>query len=153
MVRSWTDIRNEAGHKRLEDPDDFVRIELEAALARNIPVVPVLVGHAPMPGTSQLPASLASMAFRQSIEVRPDPDFHNDATRLVVALRMMLDPNAPQLESSSGAKATPGRPLGWMIAFATAILAAAVMAIPTLKHLREVLPPETRVDIVSPAYR
>ena len=47
----WTDIRNEAGQRRLEDPDDFVRIELEAALARNVPVVPVLVGHAPMPGS------------------------------------------------------------------------------------------------------
>ena len=73
--------------KRLEDPDDFVRIELEAALARSVPVVPVLVGHAPMPGTSQLPSTLSSLAFRQSIEVRPDPDFHNDATRLVVALQ------------------------------------------------------------------
>ena len=47
----WIDTRNAAGQRRLEDPDDFVRIELEAALARNVPVVPVLVGHAPMPGT------------------------------------------------------------------------------------------------------
>ena len=67
----WTDARGKAGQRRLEDPDDFVRIELEAALARGIPVVPVLVGHAPIPLASELPGSLASMAFRQSIEVRP----------------------------------------------------------------------------------
>ena len=54
----WTDIRNEAGNKRLDDPDDFVRIELEAALARSVPVVPVLVGHAPMPGTFNFPHRL-----------------------------------------------------------------------------------------------
>ena len=48
-----------------------------------------------------LPASLASMAFRQSIEVRPDPDFHNDATRLVSALRAIIDPNAPHVEPLS----------------------------------------------------
>jgi hypothetical protein len=48
----WTDARNNAGQRRLEDADDFVRIELEAALARNIPVVPVLVGHASRPATT-----------------------------------------------------------------------------------------------------
>jgi hypothetical protein len=143
----WTDARNSAGARRLEDPDDFVRIELESALARDIPVVPVLVAHAAMPGTSELPASLASMVFRQSIEVRPDPDFHNDATRLVSALRLMLDPNAPPVESRTGANATPGRSLAWMVAFATASLAAVALAIPALKHLREATPTEIRTEI------
>ncbi len=147
----WTDARNGAGQRRLEDADDFVRIELEAALARDIPVVPVLVAHATMPGTSDLPASLASMVFRQSIEVRPDPDFHNDATRLVSALGQMLDPNEPPKEASSGVNATPGRSQRWIIAFALATLVAAALAVPALKYLREVSPPESRLDIVTPA--
>ncbi len=147
----WTDARNQAGQRRLEDPDDFVRIELEAALARDIPVVPVLVGHAPIPVASDLPGSLASMAFRQSIEVRPDPDFHNDATRLVTALQVILDPNASRTETPSGAKAGPGPPLKWKIAFAIATLVAAVLAIPALQRLRETPPPETRTEIVTPA--
>ena len=84
----WMGARNAAGQRRLEDPDDFVRIELETALARDIPVVPVLVAHAQLPLASDLPGSLASLVFRQSIEVRPDPDFHNDATRLVTALQI-----------------------------------------------------------------
>src|SRR5664279_1194063 len=143
----WTDASNKAGQRRLEDPDDFVRIELEAALTRDIPVVPVLVAHAPIPLASELPASLASMAFRQSIEVRPDPDFHNDATRLVSALQVILGPNAPRTEAPSAAKAAPGRSLKWMIAFATATLVAAAMVVPTIRHLRETPPPETRLDI------
>jgi Tol biopolymer transport system component len=146
----WTDIRTEAGQKRLDDPDDFVRIELEAALARSVPVVPVLVGHAPMPGTSQLPLTLSSLAFRQSIEVRPDPDFHNDATRLVAALRAIIDPNAPPVQP------LPEKPkrswLPWLASLAAATtLAAIAFAIPALKHLRESPPLETRVDIVTPA--
>ena len=89
----WADQRDASGRRRLDDADDFVRIELEAALSRNIPVVPVLVGHTQMPEVAQLPASLAQLAYRQSIEVRPDPDFHNDATRLVSALRSILGGN------------------------------------------------------------
>jgi eukaryotic-like serine/threonine-protein kinase len=142
----WTDIRNEAGHRRLEDPDDFVRIELEAALARSVPVVPVLVGHAPMPGTSQLPSSLASLAFRQSIEVRPDPDFHNDATRLVVALQKILDPNAPIVVPHPNRR----RPLLAAITVA-ALVASTALALPAWKYLQQAPPPETRVDIITPA--
>jgi Tol biopolymer transport system component len=155
----WTDIRNEAGQKRLEDPDDFVRIELEAALARNVPVVPVLVGHAPMPGTSQLPSTLSSLAFRQSIEVRPDPDFHNDATRLVSALKAIIDPNAANEVAATGsgpgqgATVHPAQPnrswVPWLLAAATT-LAAIAFAIPALKYLRLTPPPESRIAITLP---
>jgi Tol biopolymer transport system component len=157
----WTDARNPAGQRRLEDPDDFVRIELETALARDIPVVPVLVGHAPIPVASELPGPLAPMAFRQSIEVRPDPDFHNDATRLVSALRGILDPAAAAAEQAAAAITPPvaatgaqrGR-LGWIVAAVLGFAAAAVLAVPAIRYLRETPPPEppeTRLDIVTPA--
>ncbi|MEO6080501.1 MAG: TIR domain-containing protein [Steroidobacteraceae bacterium] len=147
---SWADTRSNAGQRRLEDPDDFVRIELEAALARGIPVVPVLVGNATMPGVTQLPTSLAELAYRQSIQVRPDPDFHNDATRLVSALQVILDPDAPPRPIPSRTEASAGGSSKWMIACAAAMLAAAALAFPALKHLQEVPLPETRVDIVTP---
>ena len=54
----WSELRDEAGQRRLENADDFVRIEIEAALSRGIPVVPVLVGHAIMPTAAQLPLHL-----------------------------------------------------------------------------------------------
>jgi hypothetical protein len=68
---------------RLEDPRDFVRIELLAALERNIPVVPVLVSGTEMPMESDLPKPLAPFAYRNAVQVRPDPDFHNDMDRLI----------------------------------------------------------------------
>jgi len=46
-------------HRRLDDPRDFVRIELESALNRNLPVIPILIDHARMPGEADLPPSLA----------------------------------------------------------------------------------------------
>jgi eukaryotic-like serine/threonine-protein kinase len=156
----WTDARNSAGNRRLEDSDDFVRIELEAALVRDIPVVPVLVGHAAMSGISDLPASLASMVFRQSIEVRPDPDFHNDATRLVSALKIIIDPNAPReelpgspvLNAAQSIHRARARRLAWMTAIAAvAALAAIALAVPALRYLRQAPPPETRTEINTPA--
>ncbi|MEQ1580766.1 MAG: TIR domain-containing protein [Steroidobacteraceae bacterium] len=158
----WTDARNDAGHRRLEDPDDFVRIELEAALARNIPVVPVLVGNALMPGSAQLPSTLEALAYRQSIEVRPDPDFHNDATRLVASLRRILDPSAPGVDDSSTESVPAARAakrelqshrrLVWISSVAAvAVVGMIAFAVPALKHLRETPPPETRLEIVTPA--
>jgi eukaryotic-like serine/threonine-protein kinase len=160
----WADAHNPAGQRRLEDPEDFVRIELETALARDIPVVPVLVGHAPLPGASELPGSLGALVFRQSIEVRPDPDFHTDATRLVTALRAILDPEAAAAEQAAAARARSaaaagrgtGRWPGWIVAalgITAAVLGitAAVLAVPTIRYLRETPPPETRLDLVTPA--
>ncbi len=163
----WTQARNPAGQRRLEDPDDFVRIELETALARDIPVVPVLVGHAQLPVASELPGSLASLVFRQSIEVRPDPDFHSDATRLVTALRAILDPAAAAAEQAAAAIARPAaatagqssRRLGWIVASlaivaSVAMVGMAALAVPAIRYLRLTPPPEPpeiRTAIVTPA--
>jgi eukaryotic-like serine/threonine-protein kinase len=155
----WTDARNSAGQRRLEDADDFVRIELEAALARDVPVVPVLVAHAPMPGAAELPISLASMAFRQSIEVRPDPDFHNDATRLIAALRRILDPSMVESESTGPVAVAVATPVAaptrrswtpWIVAMVAIAAAAAALILPGLQHWRELPAREIRAEIMSP---
>jgi hypothetical protein len=74
------------GVRRLDNVKDFVRIELETALQRQIPVVPVLVGGARMPAADDLPATLAALAYRQGQAVRSDPDFHRDMDRLIQGL-------------------------------------------------------------------
>ena len=79
----WLSIAGPSGIRRLDEPSDFVRFEIEAALSRSIPVVPVLVGNCPVPKAEELPVSLRDLAYRQSRRVRSDPDFHHDVECLV----------------------------------------------------------------------
>ncbi len=74
------------GSRRIDDPNDFVRIEICSALRRRIPVVPLLVDGARMPRAEELPEDLHPLARRQGIDIRHDPDFHNDMTRLLSRL-------------------------------------------------------------------
>ena len=82
----WLRLINKAGQRRLDDENDFVRIEIETALQRRIPVVPILIDGASMPATDVLPASLGELTFQQGTIIRPDPDFHNDMDRIIHAL-------------------------------------------------------------------
>jgi formylglycine-generating enzyme required for sulfatase activity len=88
--RDWLRIAGPSGGRRLDDPRDFVRLEIEAALGRGIPVIPVLVGGAAMPGDDHLPAPLQPLAFRNGIAVRRDPDFRGDMKRLMKNLDPLL---------------------------------------------------------------
>jgi formylglycine-generating enzyme required for sulfatase activity len=69
--------------RRLDDPRDFVRIELESALNRKLPLIPILIDHAAMPAEIDLPASLAPLAYRNAIEIDQGRDFHPHVDRLV----------------------------------------------------------------------
>ncbi len=83
----WLDDRYQGGpmrgQRRLDDPADFVRIEIQAALTRDIPVIPVLVGKATMPREEDLPDVLKPLAYRQAAAVRHGRDFHGDVDRLI----------------------------------------------------------------------
>lgn len=81
---------SEEGKRRIDDPRDHVRLELELALSRNIPVIPVLVRRATIPTEEALPPSLRSLAYRNGIQVRPDPDFHGDVDRLIKGIEPHL---------------------------------------------------------------
>jgi hypothetical protein len=83
----WLKAVDSSGKRRLDDPADFVRIEIESALKRGIPVIPMLVRAAVMPSEAQLPSSLKGLSYRNGIPVRADPDFHNDMNRLIAGLK------------------------------------------------------------------
>jgi hypothetical protein len=70
---------------RLDDPNDFVRIEIEAALTRNVRVIPVLVDGATMAQAEVLPEALRPLVRRQKVDVSP-VSFESDAQRLINAL-------------------------------------------------------------------
>jgi len=87
--RNWNET-SASGDRRLNDRGDHLRLEIEAALERSIPIIPVLVDGVTMPSEEELPPSLARLAYRNGIEVRPDPDFHNDAERLLRGIESLL---------------------------------------------------------------
>lgn len=86
--RQW--IAGEKGKRRLDEAHDFVRIEMEAALKRVIPIVPVLVQGSGVPAAADLPEPLQPLARRHGIPVRPDPDFHQDMDRLIKGIEGYL---------------------------------------------------------------
>jgi hypothetical protein len=90
----WASLRGADGTRRLEDPNDFVRLEVETALGRGIPVVPVLVQGANLPRKEDLPASLAPLVTRQTF-VLDHAEFHADAERLSVRLAKLIGDDTP----------------------------------------------------------
>ena len=87
--RQWLNIKDAAGKRRLDNPQDFVRIEVTAALNRGIRVIPVLVDGTPMPNSDQLPSDLKLLARRNAVPVS-HYSFHNDANRLIEQLDLAL---------------------------------------------------------------
>src|SRR4051812_41000464 len=79
---NWLSVRDESGARRLDNPDDFVGIEIAAALARDIRVIPVLVDGARMPKASELPDPIKPLVRRNAVEVR-NTNFGRDAEALV----------------------------------------------------------------------
>ena len=89
----WLEAKDTAGNRRLDDPNDFVRIELASALRRDIPVIPVLVRGAKMPRPEQLPEDLKDLAYRNAVELS-HARWKTDVQVLLQALRPYMD--APQ---------------------------------------------------------
>ncbi len=104
---TWLSIASKTGTRRLDDPHDFVRLEIETALKRDIPVIPVLVGKAAMPEPIHLPDSLQPLVFRHGLEIRRDPDFHRDVDTLIRGLNGLLD--ATPLPAPPAPKTAPRR--------------------------------------------
>lgn len=83
--KSWIDTTSAGGERRLDDPTDYVRVELEAALARGIRIVPALVQGAEMPAESGLPEHLKPLARRNALELS-DTRWAYDVDRLAEVL-------------------------------------------------------------------
>jgi glycerophosphoryl diester phosphodiesterase len=68
----WVMIKDETGQRRIDDPEDFVRLEIQTALDRHVRVIPILVDDARMPRASDLPSDLAPLVRRQAVEISPN---------------------------------------------------------------------------------
>jgi len=99
---NWLTTTDERGRRRLDNPDDIVRLEIGAALARDVRVIPILVEGAHMPRQEDLPESLAGLARRNALLIRHE-SFRSDAGRLVTAIELVL-------VAAPGAAAIPPTP-------------------------------------------
>lgn len=95
---TWLSVSDAEGKRRLDHPDDWVRAEIETALGRNIPVVPLLVGGSRLPNVDELPGDLKNLAYRNAAQARPDPDFHEDMNRLIKRLEEIVGSPEPSIE-------------------------------------------------------
>ena len=86
--KHWLNIPGETG-RRLDNPDDWVRLEIATLLERKIRVIPVLVGGATMPKSTELPECMQPLARRQTHEIS-DNRFHADVDRLTQVLETMV---------------------------------------------------------------
>jgi ATP-dependent Clp protease ATP-binding subunit ClpA len=111
----WVNVTDERGRRRLDNLHDFVRMEIEASLKRDVRIVPLLVRGAAMPLEMELPESLRALAYRHAISIRNDPDFHRDMNRLMDSIAEYFDKVNPALREpmavtstqSSVAESTP----------------------------------------------
>jgi hypothetical protein len=85
------------GTPRIHDPADYVRIEISKALARDIPVVPILVGGSSLPTTVELPDDLAPLTRRQAVQLR-DTTWRDDVEGLIRRLRGESPPESRKVK-------------------------------------------------------
>lgn len=87
--KQWLTITDAAGQRRLDNPHDFVRLEIKAALERNICVIPALVREAGMPRSQDLPDDLTRLTRRNALEIS-DTRFNYDVDRLIGIIENVL---------------------------------------------------------------
>jgi TIR domain len=117
---NWLDAKDDDGRRRFDNPDDFVTIEIAAALARDIRVIPVLVDGAYTPKADRLPDSVKPLVRRNAVEVR-NTRFGRDTEALTEKIKEALSDKPVRV---GGWRAAAGVVvallfLGWIGLFAT----------------------------------
>jgi hypothetical protein len=99
---NWLDATNEHGGRRLDDPNDFVRIEIESAIRQGKRVIPVLVHQARMPHPDELPEPIRPLATRNAVRLTHER-FRSDVQGLIKALQSVIDEAATRRSGTIGA--------------------------------------------------
>ena len=113
----WLTVKDATGARRIDDPTDFVRLEVETALKRDdVRVIPILVDNAKMPAPQELPTGLAALTRRQAVEINP---VNFDTRRLLRVLNDTLNDVRREAAKPSILETTPpvppveSRPPAW----------------------------------------
>ncbi len=119
---SWSDVKAENGVRRIDQPGDYVRLEIEAALKRDKWIIPVLVNNAQMPAADKLPPSIQTLLRRQAVVLENDR-FGADVRRLIDDIASAF-PQTPATSVERPSLPAPARGSGGT---ATSILVTAVL--------------------------
>src|SRR5258708_30781520 len=95
MGKGWLSVCDQEGQRRLDNPEDFVRIEIATALKRDIRVIPVLVDGASMPRDRDLPDDLKALVRRNALQLSHER-FRTDSERLASAVERDLEKTAAE---------------------------------------------------------
>jgi uncharacterized protein YecT (DUF1311 family) len=122
--KNWCDARGVDGSRRLDDPADIVRVEIESALDQDKRVIPVLIGDIKMPAPEKLPESLRALTRRNAVQIRHER-FRDDTARLTEALERAVQANSitGRIISSNPRVLLQGRTA---VRFAIVVLALAI---------------------------
>jgi TIR domain len=88
---SWLSAVDENKHRRLDNPEDFVRREIETALAQDRPIIPILVDHVEMPSEQDMPDAVSRLPSFQALRMERD-SFNHDFEQLLKAILVLTKP-------------------------------------------------------------
>jgi len=126
--RQWLNIKDDNGQRRLDNPEDIVRLEIVTLLAREIRVIPVLVGGADVPDALQLPESLVPLMERNTHEIS-DLRFHTDVDRLIQILEEIVDIKKKPDQTKRNKKTQKNKKITFTTIFSIVALVIAIVII------------------------
>jgi tetratricopeptide (TPR) repeat protein len=94
--KNWLSTTDDNGGRRLDNPEDFVRLEIGTALRREICVIPVLVDGVRMPRSTDLPGDLRSLVWLHALSITAGSNFDVDCQRLAAAITLVLEKAAAE---------------------------------------------------------
>jgi hypothetical protein len=129
----WLAITDANGRKRLENPNDFVRFEIEMAMRHKIPIVPLLVKGATMPALDQLPATIMGLAYLQAIPIAPGAYFNQHMERVASAINLYAPSVQPAANLTASTALPQRRPGGvsypWIVGWAGLSIPISLIAV------------------------
>jgi hypothetical protein len=123
----WLMSADANGRPRLQDPGDFIRVEIGVALKRKVRVIPVLVGGASMPLADALPDDLKGLTRRQAVELR-DSRWDADTNDLIAVLERVLGPQPTDQAAAQDTTVRRAKAGYWKWAAAALVLVLAAIA-------------------------
>src|ERR1700739_632582 len=104
--KDWAEVKDEAGRIRLHNPGDFVRLEIEAGVNRDVVVTPILVQGAHMPAPEQLPADIRDLVYRNGFELSHNR-WESDFAEMTRRLNLDIVQEGGRVEQSASTVAAP----------------------------------------------